>query len=62
LPKAAGLAEAIKNQCHIEPRLIEGRGGIFDVRVDGELIYSKHDTGEFPDPALIVERIRQSVA
>jgi len=25
--------------------LIPGEGGIFDVKVDGELVYSKHETG-----------------
>lgn len=36
--------------------LIEGSGGIFDVRVDGNLVYSKHETGEFPDEdALLAE-------
>ena len=29
--------------------LIEGGGGIFDVKKDGELIYSKHETGRFPE-------------
>lgn len=56
------MADTIKKECDTEPRLIEGRGGIFDVRVDGELIYSKHDTGEFPEHDLIVQRIRQAVA
>jgi selenoprotein W-related protein len=31
-----------------QPKLIEGRGGIFDVAVDGQRIYSKHETGRFP--------------
>ena len=29
--------------------LIEGAGGIFDVKVDGELVHSKHRAGGFPD-------------
>jgi len=29
--------------------LIGGNGGIFDVKVDGKLIYSKHETGRFPE-------------
>ncbi len=40
--------------------MIEGRGGIFDVRVDGNLIYSKHETGEFPEHSLILERISKA--
>ena len=49
---AAKLYEAFD----AEPVLIEGSGGIFDVHVDGNLVYSKHETGEFPDEdALLAE-------
>ena len=34
--------------------LIPGGGGIFDVTVDGALIYSKHQTGEFPDEGKLI--------
>lgn len=30
-----------------------GAGGVFDVTVDGTLVYSKHKTGRFPDYAEI---------
>ena len=30
-------------------KLIPSAGGVFEVIVDGELIYSKKQTGEFPD-------------
>jgi predicted Rdx family selenoprotein len=33
----------------VEPRLIEGRGGVFDVKIDETMIYSKHETGRFPE-------------
>lgn len=29
--------------------LIKSSGGVFEVRVNGELIYSKKATGRFPD-------------
>lgn len=32
----------------IETELIGGGGGVFDVRVDGQLVYSKFDTYRFP--------------
>lgn len=38
-------------------RLVEGGGGIFDVHVDGDLVYSKHQTGEFPDEDKLVAEI-----
>jgi predicted Rdx family selenoprotein len=33
---------------------VEGRGGIFDVTIDGELAYSKRLTRKFPSAAQIV--------
>jgi selT/selW/selH-like putative selenoprotein len=37
--------------------LIEGGGGIFDVQVDGECVYSKHQTGTFPDQNALIEEL-----
>jgi len=31
---------------------------VFEVTVNGEKIYSKKQTGEFPDPAAIVKKVR----
>jgi hypothetical protein len=33
---------------------VRGRGGIFDVVVDGNKVFSKHDTGRFPAPGEIL--------
>jgi selenoprotein W-related protein len=41
-----------------EVRLIESSGGVFEVVVDGNLVYSKKRTGAFPDEARLVEEIR----
>lgn len=30
------------------PALIKGGGGVFDVKMDGELIFSKKQAGRFP--------------
>jgi selenoprotein W-related protein len=51
------LAAAIKNACGIESKLIEGAGGIFDVKVDGKLIFSKHESGRFPEDAEILDQL-----
>ncbi len=42
---AAELAEAHG----VQARLIKGGRGIFDVKVDGALVFSKHSTGRFPN-------------
>jgi selT/selW/selH-like putative selenoprotein len=37
--------------------MIEGAGGVFDVRINGDLIYSKQETGEFPEHSLILDKL-----
>jgi selenoprotein W-related protein len=39
------------------PELIAGRGGIFDVEVDGRMIFSKHDAGRFPEDSEILDQL-----
>lgn len=38
-------------------KLIPAGGGCFEVSVDGELIYSKLATGEFPDESEILRAV-----
>ena len=52
------MAARLKQAFEVEAKLIKGGGGIFDVVVDGQLMYSKHQTGQFPDEAALVRRIR----
>ena len=33
-------------------------GGVFEVTVNGQNIYSKKQTGEFPEPELILQKVR----
>jgi len=40
-------------------KLQRGSGGVFDVLADGELLYSKHRTGTFPDEAQIVGLLKE---
>ncbi len=42
----------------MQPELIKGTDGVFDVVVDGVLIFSKHREGRFPDAAEIVTALR----
>ena len=37
--------------------MIEGSGGVFDVHVDGTQIWSKSDTGRFPEHKEILDKI-----
>jgi len=43
----------------ITEELVASGGGVFEVKVDGDLIYSKKQTGQFPDEGDIVEIIKK---
>ena len=45
-----------------ELRLITGSKGIFDVIVDGEVLYSKHNTGRHAKPGEVLELFRARYA
>lgn len=47
----------LQNYQHIiaETTLIHGEKGIFDVIVDGELLYSKHETGRHANAGEVLE-------
>lgn len=51
------MAAAITEKTGTEVELIEGSGGIFDVTVDGTRIYSKRETGRFPDHAEVLDQL-----
>ncbi len=51
------MADAIKGKFGVKVELIKGGGGIFDVKIDGQLIYSKHDTGRFPEHQEVLDAI-----
>ena len=41
----------------LEVVLVPGAGGAFEVSANGELLYSKKKTGEFPDEEEIIEAL-----
>ena len=47
----------LKQERGIEPELIQGSGGIFDVKMEGRLIFSKKVAGRFPDEEEILELV-----
>jgi selenoprotein W-related protein len=53
------LADRLKEEFDVDSELIKGGGGIFDVKVDGKLVYSKHQTGEFPNHEALVTQIHK---
>ena len=51
------MADRIRDAHGADAELIEGSGGIFDVVADGVKLFSKHDTGRFPDEQEIVDKL-----
>jgi selenoprotein W-related protein len=47
----------LKKHCKLEVELIKSSGGVFEVMVDDELVYSKKATGDFPDEAQLLKQI-----
>ncbi len=55
-PIAAALAIVIKNATGLKPVLVPSRDiGAFEVKVNGELIFSKKKSGRFPEHSEIIE-------
>jgi selT/selW/selH-like putative selenoprotein len=52
------LGARLTRDLGIEPELVPGDRGVFDVFVDGKLIFSKYTAGRFPDETEIVRAIR----
>jgi selT/selW/selH-like putative selenoprotein len=60
-PRATGLAAALKEALAIDATLIRGSDGIFDVAVDGEIIFSKDVAGRFPTHTEIIQGLRKRI-
>jgi selenoprotein W-related protein len=64
VPQAVSLSEAIMDAFGDRfgaLKLIPSDGGRFEVTLDGALIYSKLETGDFPENKQILEQIRTRV-
>lgn len=53
------MGEELKEKFAAEIELKAGANGIYDVVVDGNLIFSKHKAGRFPELEEIVRLIQQ---
>ncbi|HNU83451.1 MAG TPA: Rdx family protein [Thermoanaerobaculia bacterium] len=58
MPRAVSLAAEIMRETGLEPQLIGGRNGIFDVRLDGQLVFSRWDSGRHAEPGEVVAALR----
>jgi len=61
-PRAARVADKINKETGQETKLIKGSGGVFEVKVGDELIYSKNTTGCFPDEEKLVADLKAKLS
>ena len=60
----SAASDILGNYQHVVDSLTftTGSKGVFDVTVDGELLYSKHDTGRHADPGEVLELFTERFA
>lgn len=51
------MADSLRERFGIETDLVKGRDGVFEVSLDGELLFSKAEEYRFPDPGEIESMI-----
>jgi selenoprotein W-related protein len=56
----SAAADLLSNYQHVieSLALVTGTKGVFDVAVDGQLLYSKHDTGRHAEPGEVLALFR----
>jgi selenoprotein W-related protein len=55
------LAAKIRDVAGIQPKLIPSGGGAFEIRVNGQRIHSKLETGEWPDFDAIAQQVKKKI-
>ena len=51
------MAASIRERLGIDPEVSPGDIGMFDVVVDGRVVYSKRETGRFPSDDEVIEKL-----
>ena len=59
----SATSDLLSNYQHVIDSLtvVTGTKGVYDVRVDGELLYSKDDTGRHAEPGEVLELFTELV-
>ena len=61
LPRASSLEAELKSKFpRVETKLISSGGGVYEIILDGELIFSKKTLGRFPDDGEVAALIKQA--
>jgi selenoprotein W-related protein len=56
---AAGLAAELRESLGVQASLVPGSGGIYQVHLDGELVFDKKVEGRYPILGEVTARIRE---
>ena len=57
LPRATSLAAELKEKYGVEAILVSSDGGVFEVKVDENLVFSKKQSGRFPEDHEVPDKI-----
>ena len=52
------MAAELKENLSVEATLIRDSKGIFDVHVDGKLVFSRYETKRFPTPGEVARLVK----
>lgn len=58
LPRASRLEEELKNVFSAEVELLPSTGGVFEITVDGKIVFSKKELKRFPEEGEIAGLLR----
>ena len=62
LPRASSLEAELKSRFPgVETKLISSGGGVYEIILEGELIFSKKTLGRFPDDGEVAALIKQAM-
>jgi selenoprotein W-related protein len=51
------LAAELKDGLGVDSELVASGGGVFEVTVDGRLVFSKKKLGRFPEPGEVLQSL-----
>jgi len=54
------LADELKDEFNVETKLVASSGGVFEITVDGKLIFSKKSLNRFPENGEVLGLIRSA--
>jgi selT/selW/selH-like putative selenoprotein len=52
------VADELREAFGVESTLVPGDNGIFDVTVDGKVVFSKYEIGRFPQPGEVAGKLK----